>query len=141
VALGSGGEPEEVLAEPLPEWATGEEVLVALARPTTRVLDLLNAVAWWTPLAHPADRPRQLADADVPARVRLMADAHGATAGQRAQLVPLALRRARDDTLGMRAAARADPVFRWWDEGLREALPRAERWLTEEEGRLAAALR
>jgi hypothetical protein len=113
-----------------------------LARPTTRVVDLLNAVAWWTPLLHPADRPPQLADADVPARVRLLADAYGATAGQRAQLVPLALRRARNNTLGMRAAAEVDPVFRrWWDEGLRERLPRAERWLAAEEGRLAAALR
>jgi hypothetical protein len=112
-----------------------------LARPTTRVADLVNALHWWAPLVHPVDRAPALVDADVPRRVRLFADAYGMTEEMRAQVVPTALRRARNSTATMRAAAEADPVFRrWWVGGTRERLPRAEAWLQEEAGRLAACL-
>jgi Phosphotransferase enzyme family len=56
-----------------------------LSRPTTRVADLVNAIYWWTPLTHPNDRPPALRDADVPARVRIVADAYGLTQEQRAR--------------------------------------------------------
>jgi Ser/Thr protein kinase RdoA (MazF antagonist) len=46
-----------------------------LSRPTTRVADIVNALYWWTPLMHPDDRPPGMRDADVPARVRIFADA------------------------------------------------------------------
>ncbi len=59
----------------------------------------------------------------------------------RAQVVPVALQRARNNRLTMEAAAAVDPVFRrWWDEGLKDQLPRAERWLTSEADRIAARL-
>jgi hypothetical protein len=113
-----------------------------LARPTTRVADIVNAVHWWAPLRPPEDRAPALLHADIPPRVRAFADAYGMTPEQRTQLVPLALRRAHDSPLVMRAAAEADPVFRrWWDAGLEPRLRRAEAWLRAEAPRLEAALR
>jgi Ser/Thr protein kinase RdoA (MazF antagonist) len=112
-----------------------------LARPTTRVADLANALYWWAPLLHPVDRAPSLADADVPARVRAFADAYGMTAGQRAQLVPVANRAVANAALTSRAAAEVDPVFRrWWDAGLAERMPRAVAWLAGESAAISAAL-
>ena len=109
-----------------------------LARPTTRVADLVNAMHWWVPLTSPQDRP----PLDVARRVRLCADAYGLNAAQRAQVVPTAVRRARNVVLTMGAAAEADPVFRrWWDSGLRELLPRTRDWLIDEAPAIEAALR
>jgi Phosphotransferase enzyme family len=113
-----------------------------LARPTTRVADVVNAVHWWAPLRPPDDRAPALVRADIPARVRAFADAYGMTAEQRAQLVPLAIRRARNSPLIMRAAAEVDPVFRrWWDAGLEPRLRRAEAWLVTEAPAVEKALR
>ena len=113
-----------------------------LARPTTRVADLVNAMHWWAPLTPPRDRAPALADADIPARVRAMADAYGMTPEQRAQVVPLALRRASNSPLVMRAAAEVHPAFRrWWDAGLEPRLRRTQEWVTAEAPALEAALR
>ncbi len=113
-----------------------------LARPTTRVADVVNALHWWVPLQHPLDRAPSLVTADVPARVRAFVDAYGFTPEQRAHVVPVAVRRAANSTLVMRAAADVDPVFRrWWDTVLVERLPRTEAWLAGEAPRIAAALR
>lgn len=101
-----------------------------LARPTTRVADLANALYWWAPLMHPADRAPSLADADIPARVRAFADAYGLDRERRRVLTDVALARSRNALLTMAAAAGADPVFaRWWEDGLKDKLPRAEAWL------------
>jgi hypothetical protein len=103
-----------------------------LARPTTRVLDCVNALYWWVPLLHPKDRPPSLVDADAAHRVRVFADAYGMDEEQRAQVVPVAVRRASNTHISMRAAAQVDPVFRrWWDEGVKDRMPRAETWLAE----------
>jgi aminoglycoside phosphotransferase (APT) family kinase protein len=104
-----------------------------LARPTTRVADLVNALYWWAPLLDPLDRAPSLVDADIPRRVRLFADAYDMTADMRVRVVPLAMRRARNATLTMRSAAQVDPVFRrWWDQGVGDRLLRAEAWLLGE---------
>ena len=100
------------------------------ARPTTALLDVLNALHWWAPLLDPADRSPSLADVDVPARVRLFVDAYGLGAADREALVPLALRRAERSIVVMRAAADADPVYRrMWDETGDGRLHRALPWL------------
>jgi hypothetical protein len=113
-----------------------------LARPTTRVADVVNALHWWVPLMHPVDRAPALVAADVPARVRAFVDAYGLTAAQRAEVVPTALRRAHNTALTMRAAAGVDPVFRrWWETGVRERMPRTQAWLAGETPRIEAALR
>lgn len=112
-----------------------------LARPTTRVADLANALYWWAPLLDPVDRAPALVDADVPARVRAFADAYGMTADQRARVIPVAVRMVGNVALTSRAAAEVDPVFRrWWDDGLADRMPRAVGWLTEASEALAAAL-
>jgi hypothetical protein len=41
----------------------------------------------------------------------------------------------------MCAAAQADPVFkRWWDDGVRDRMPRAEQWIAKESERIRDAL-
>lgn len=112
-----------------------------LARPTTRVADCVNALHWWAPLMHPQDRAPALRDADVPRRVRLFADGYGLSPDQRAAVVGVAVQRARNLQVTMRAAADVDPVFsRWWDDRLKDRLPRAEQWLAEESERLEREL-
>jgi hypothetical protein len=112
-----------------------------LARPTTRVADLANALYWWAPLVDPVDRAPSLVGADVPARVRAFADAYGMTQEQRAQVIQVANRMVANFTLTSRAAAEVDPVFRrWWDDGGKDQLPRAVEWLARESAALRAAL-
>ena len=112
-----------------------------LAHPTTRLVDALNALYWWAPLLHSADRAPALVDADVPARVAAFADAYGMTGRQRGQLVPLAIQRARNAHLTARAAADADPVFRgFWDSGIKDRMPRAEQWWAEQGESITAVL-
>lgn len=112
-----------------------------LARPTTRVADIVNALHWWAPLLPAADRPPTLVDADIAGRVRVFADAYGMTPAQRSQVVRVAKRRAHNAALTLRAAADVDPIFRrWWDEGADERAQRATFWLADEAAVLNAAL-
>ena len=63
------------------------------------------------------------------------------TAEMRCRVMPVALQRVRNNQLTMAAAAAVDPVFlRWWDEGLKDKLPRTERWLAAESERITARL-
>jgi Ser/Thr protein kinase RdoA (MazF antagonist) len=112
-----------------------------LARPTTRVADVANALYWWAPLLDPVDRAPTLIDADVPARVRAFADAYEMTAEQRAHVIPVAHQMVANFALTSSAAAEVDPVFRrWWDDGGKSRLPRAVEWLAKEFQALRAAL-
>lgn len=112
-----------------------------LARPTNRVADCVNAMYWWVPLLDPVDRAPSLAGVDAAHRVRLFADAYGMTDKQREQVVPAAVARAKNAHISMRAAADVDPVFkRWWDEGAKHRMPRAEAWLGRESAALQRAL-
>ena len=41
----------------------------------------------------------------------------------------------------MRLAAAVDPVFkRWWDEGVKDRMPRTEQWLEQEAGHIRSVL-
>lgn len=112
-----------------------------LARPTTRIYDIANALYWWAPLLDPQDRTTALADADIPHRVATFADAYGMTDQHRRHLVPLATRMVHRFHLASRAAAQADPVFRrLWRQGAKDRLPRAETWLAREGPAIAARL-
>jgi aminoglycoside phosphotransferase (APT) family kinase protein len=103
-----------------------------LAKPTTRLYDIANALWYWAPLRDPRDRSPAFADADIPHRVAVFADAYGMTAQHRAGLAPLAVdvvRRYHEDS---RASAELDPVFRkLWEDGAKVYLPRAEAWVRE----------
>ncbi|RKS09829.1 Ser/Thr protein kinase RdoA (MazF antagonist) [Nocardiopsis sp. Huas11] len=112
-----------------------------LARPTTRLYDVVNALYWWAPLLDPRDRPPALAEAHIPRRVAVFADAYGLTGGQRAELVPLAARVIHRFHLGARAAARHDPVFRrMWERGVRDRMPRAQAWIAVRGPSIAARI-
>ncbi|WP_405151819.1 aminoglycoside phosphotransferase family protein [Sphaerisporangium sp. NBC_01403] len=116
-----------------------------LAKPTSKVDDLANALYYWAPLLDPEDRSPAFAGLDIPRRVAVFAGAYGMTAGQRRALVPSATRMIHRFHVNMRAAAEVDPAFRrMWDEGVKHRLPRAEAWILREgpaiEARLTAAL-
>ncbi|GII53261.1 hypothetical protein Pth03_16500 [Planotetraspora thailandica] len=112
-----------------------------LAKPTTRVDDLANALYYWAPLLHPADRSPAFADLDIPGRVAVFADSYGMSLAQRRALVPAATRMIHRFHVNMRAAAEVDPVFkRMWDEGVKDRLPRAETWIEREGPAITARL-
>ena len=70
---------------------------------------MLNALYWLAPLLHPTDQPPALVEADVPAPAATFADACKLTAEQRAQLVPLAMQRARNLHLTGHSPSRRTP--------------------------------
>ncbi|WP_169953599.1 phosphotransferase enzyme family protein [Microbispora sp. H11081] len=112
-----------------------------LAKPTTRVDDLANALYYWAPLLHPLDRAPAFTDLDVPRRVALFADAYGMTETQRRVLVPAAARMIHRFHVNMRSAAEVDPVFRRiWDQEAAHRLPRAESWINDEGPAITARL-
>ena len=103
-----------------------------LTRPTTRLYDIANALWWWAPLRDPRDRTPAFTGLDIPRRAAVFADAYQMTARQRQDLTPLMIRMARRYHLSARAAADADPVFRrFWEQGAKDELPRAEAWLEQ----------
>jgi hypothetical protein len=112
-----------------------------LAKPTTRLYDLANALWYWAPLRAPRDRAPAFADADIPHRIAVFADAYGMTARHRAELAPFAVDMARRYHEDARASAELDPVFRkLWEDGARDELPRAEAWLREAAPAITARL-
>ena len=103
-----------------------------LTRPTTRLYDIANALWWWAPLRDPRDRTPAFTGLDIPRRAAVFADAYQMTARQRQDLTPLMIRMARRYHLSARAAADANPVFRrFWEQGAKDELPRAEAWLEQ----------
>ena len=98
-----------------------------LAKPTTRLYDIANALWYWAPFkwGAPQARAPALADADIPHRVAVFADAYGMTARHRAELAPFAVDMARRYYPDSRDSAELDPVFRrLWQDGGKDVLPR-----------------
>jgi aminoglycoside phosphotransferase (APT) family kinase protein len=112
-----------------------------LATPTTRLLDVANALYWWAPLLDPADRAPAFKSLDIPGRVAIFADAYGLTEEGRRELVPLATRMIHRFHQTARAAAEASPVFaRFWEDGVKDRMPRAEAWIKTEGPAISARL-
>ena len=115
-----------------------------LIRPTTRVIDCVNALHWWVPLKAPQDRPEQLRTATVDQighRMNLFADAYGLDRAKRTELVPRAIRRAQDSLAWAQRAAALDPVIgRWWREDWQHSMPRTVDWLHESADELVGRL-
>jgi Phosphotransferase enzyme family len=112
-----------------------------LARPTSRIYDIFNAVYWWAPLFDPLDRAPSLAGADIPHRVAVFADAYGMTAHQRRDLAPFAELMIQHYHRSFRAAAQDNPGFRrLWDEDFKDRMPRAEVWIKNAAPLIAARL-
>jgi aminoglycoside phosphotransferase (APT) family kinase protein len=101
-----------------------------LAKPTTRLADVANALRYWVPLRDPEDRATAFRELDAAARVRIFAAAYGLDPERRAGLVPLLLERAKGSLAWAGTAAAADPVFRrFWERDWRESMPRSVSWL------------
>jgi hypothetical protein len=104
-----------------------------LAKPTTRLHEVVNALYWWAPLLDPEDRAPGFVDLDIPERVAVFVDTYGLDIGQRQALVPLMRERAQRSHVWARAAAESDPLFRqFWENGNKYRMPRAEQWIERE---------
>jgi aminoglycoside phosphotransferase (APT) family kinase protein len=112
-----------------------------LARPTSRLYEIANAVFWWAPLFDPQDRTPGFIDADIPRRVAVFADAYGMSAQQRRELVPMAGRMIHRFHLSTRMAAEEDPVFRRrWESSAKDWWARTEAWIADEGPAITAQL-
>ncbi|MBX6386352.1 MAG: aminoglycoside phosphotransferase family protein [Microbispora sp.] len=106
-----------------------------LARPTTRLFDVVTTLRHWAPLADPLDRDPLQRPLDAAARVRLFCDAYGLPARDRLRLVETArMRFGRSYTL-MRHRARTlgGGWARMWDGGAGGRIRRAAAWLDANE--------
>ncbi|MEU7002499.1 phosphotransferase [Nonomuraea sp. NPDC046570] len=112
-----------------------------LARPTTRLFDIVTTIRHWAPIADPVDRDPLQRPLDAGARLRVFCDAYGATAGQRRRLIGLARLRFGQSYELMRARAGEGGGWgRMWAEGAGERIRRAAAWLDTHEDELYAHL-
>jgi hypothetical protein len=98
-----------------------------LARPTTRLFDVVTALRFWAPLE--AGAPV----AEAGARLRIFCDAYGLTAAERRDVLPVARLRFRRSHDGMRTRAEVlgGPWARMWREGAGPRLLHAIDWLDQ----------
>ncbi|NUP75119.1 MAG: phosphotransferase, partial [Sinomonas sp.] len=113
-----------------------------LAKPATRVDEVFNLCLWWAPLAPEADRTDPLRGVDAAARTRLIADAYGLCAADRALLTPTAIRRTERSWHLMKYRAEHDGGgwLRMWRDGVGERIERRLAWLETEGERITEGL-
>jgi hypothetical protein len=112
-----------------------------LARPTTRLFDVVTTLRHWAPVADPIDLPPLLRGLDVGARLRLFCDAYGLPARDRRRLLELArLRFHRSYGVMRDRAAVGGSWARMWASGAGERIRRAAAWLDAHEDGLHAHL-
>ncbi|WP_433433130.1 aminoglycoside phosphotransferase family protein [Nonomuraea sp. CA-141351] len=112
-----------------------------LARPTTRLFDIVTTLRHWAPIADPVDRHPLLRDLDVGARLRLFCDAYGVPPRDRRRLLDLArLRFHRSYTVMRTRASSSGNWAKMWAGGAGERIRRAAAWLDKNEDELHAHL-
>jgi Ser/Thr protein kinase RdoA (MazF antagonist) len=112
-----------------------------LARPTTRLFDVVTTLRHWAPIADPVDRHPLQSELDVGARLRVFCDAYGLPPRDRRRLLELARLRFHRSYMVMRArAATGGGWARMWEEGAGERIRRAAAWLDGHEDELRAHL-
>ncbi len=102
-----------------------------LARPGTRLVDIIQTLRYWAPLAAPGDRDPAFANVDVPGRIAVFCQAYGLSYAERARLVPVAvlwMRRSRS-TITARARRHGGAWTRMLEAGVVERLLRSATWL------------
>ena len=113
-----------------------------MARPATRLEEVVNMLLWWAPWAPVEDREFTLTGVDPFRRAGIIVDAYGLADGERARLVPLSrnvadrswhLMKHRAETLGGGWA-------RMWSEGVGDRILRRQRWLAANATALAEAV-
>ncbi|WP_433335113.1 phosphotransferase [Spirillospora sp. CA-294931] len=114
-----------------------------LARPTTRLYDVVTALRHWAPIADPADRDSLLYSADVGARMRVFCDAYGLERDSRGEvLVASRVRFERSyEAMRMRADRIGGGWARIWHGGAGARIRRAQDWLERHWDELDAHLR
>jgi hypothetical protein len=113
-----------------------------MARPATRVMEMLNVMLWWGPFGADEDLDPLMRGLDVPRRCGLIADAYGMSAEDRGQLVDVAVlqnRRARH-LMKHRAESMGGGWRRMWDEGVGDKIQRRQTWLENNASVLNKAL-
>lgn len=102
-----------------------------LARPTTRLFDVVNTLRHWAPFDEPADRDEPLYAADAGIRVRLFCDAYGLDGERRREVLPVArIRFERSyDAMRERAERLGGGWARMWQAGVGQRIRRAQDWL------------
>jgi hypothetical protein len=112
-----------------------------LARPTTRLFDIVTTLRHWAPIADPIDRSPLQRNVDVGERLRLFCDAYGLPPRDRRRLLDLArLRFHRSyDVMRTRAAAGGNWA-KMWTGGAGQRIRRAAAWLDVHEDELHAHL-
>ena len=135
---------ENVIFQPGPDGLRPYALIdFDLARPGTRLVDIIQTLRYWAPIADPADRDPALRDVDVAARIAIFCDAYGLSYTERARLVPVAsrwLRRSRA-TIAQRARMRGGAWTRMLDVGVGERLLRSAVWLERHQPEIDARLR
>jgi hypothetical protein len=113
-----------------------------LARPATRLLDIIQTLRHWAPLNDPADRDPALRDADAAARVALFCDAYGLDADRRARLTAVArtVIRASHGNMAERARTLGGGWARMWAEGVGDKILRSAEWLQRNQQLIDARL-
>ena len=114
-----------------------------LARPGTRLVDIIQTLRYWAPIADPADRIPALRNADAPARIAIFCEAYGLSGTERARLVPVATRwlcRSRA-TIAERGRTRGGAWARMLNAGVGDRLLRSAVWLQRNRPEIEASLR
>ncbi|MFI7610202.1 aminoglycoside phosphotransferase family protein [Nonomuraea terrae] len=112
-----------------------------LARPTTRLFDVVTALRHWAPISDPVDRPPLLRTVDVGARLRLFCDAYGVPARDRRRLLDVARLRFHRSYAAMHARAAVGGNWaKMWAGGAGQRIRRASAWLDVHEDELYAHL-
>lgn len=113
-----------------------------LARPGSRLLDVVNAVTHWGQLTHPEDRDPPMTDSEVFARCRVFVDAYALDVPGRERLADLAAALARRSwhLMKHRALVNGGGWRRMWDEGVGDVINRRAAWLSAERAAITAAL-
>jgi Ser/Thr protein kinase RdoA (MazF antagonist) len=112
-----------------------------LARPTTRLFDIVTTLRHWAPISDPVDRAPLLRSVDVGARLRLFCDAYGVPPRDRRRLLELARLRFHRSYAVMRTRATAGGNWaKMWAGGAGERIRRAAAWLDVHEDELHAHL-
>jgi Putative homoserine kinase type II (protein kinase fold) len=102
-----------------------------LARPVTRLFDVVTTLRHWAPIADPVDADPRQRHLDVGRRLRLFCDAYGLPARDRRRVVEVARLRFGRSYAAMRArAAREGGGWaRMWASGAGDRIRRAAAWL------------